>query len=95
MPVTENFWTWDHCLHGGDDFELSALLVLSILCLVLVLLKHGKQGVDLLFANCCLLAFIFNHRRLVRTPMHGAFLILLAEWVPTPDLAINSLPLQI
>jgi hypothetical protein len=94
MPVTEHFWTWDHCLHGGDDFEMSALLILSILCLVLVLLKHGKQGIDSLFANWCLLAFIFDQHRLVRTPMRGAFLILLAERAPIPDLAI-CLPLQI
>ena len=95
MPVTQHIWTWDHFLHGGQDFELNTLFVLSILCLVLVLLKHGKQSIDSLFANWCLLAFIFNHRRLVRTPMRGAFLILLAERVPSPDLAIYNLPLQI
>jgi hypothetical protein len=95
MPVTEHFWTWDHCLRGGDDFELCALLVLSILCLVLVLSKHGRQGVYSLFANWCLLAFIFNQRQLVRAPMRGIFLILLEERFPSRDLAMYSLPLQI
>jgi hypothetical protein len=95
MPVTQHLWAWDHFLHGGQDFELSTLVVLSFLCLVLVLSKHGEQCIDLLFANRCLLAFIFNHRRWVRTPIRGAFLIQLAERVPSPDLAIYNLSLQI
>ena len=95
MPVTQHLWTWDHFLHGGQDFELSTLFVLSFLCLVLVLSKHGKQCIDSLFANWSLPAFIFNHRRLVRSPMRGAFVIRLAERVPSPDLAIYNLPLQI
>lgn len=95
MPVTQHFWTWDHFLHGGQDFELGALLVLLILCLALVLPRHGKQCVDSLFANWCDLAFIFKHRQLVRTPLRRAFSILLAERVPSPALAVYSLPLQI
>jgi hypothetical protein len=95
MPVTQHLWIWDHFLHGGQDFELSTLLVLSILCLALVLSKHGKQCIDSLFAIWNLLVFIFDHGRLVRTPMQGAFWILRAERVPSPDLAINNLPLQI
>jgi hypothetical protein len=95
MPVTERLWTWDHFLHGGQDFELGALLVLSILCLALVLPRYGKQFVDSLFANWCHLAFIFKHRQLVRTPLLRAFSILLAERVPSPALAVYSLPLQI
>ena len=95
MPVTQHLWTWDRFLRGGQDFELTALLVLSIICLVLVLSKHGKQGIDSLFANWCRLALIFDYRRLVRTPARGAFLIQLAERVPSPDPAICNLPLQI
>ena len=95
MPVTQHLWTWDRFLHGGQDFELSTLLVLSFLCLALVLSKHGKHCIDSLFANWRLFAFVFNHRRLVRTPMRGAFSIRLAERVPRPDLAIHTLPLQI
>jgi hypothetical protein len=94
MPVTQYLWTWDHFLHDGQDFELSTLFVLSILCLGHVLSKHGKQSIDSLFGNWCLQAFIFNHRRLVRTPMRGTFLIRLAERVPSPDLAIYNLPLR-
>ncbi len=84
MPVTQHLWTWDHFLRGGQDFELSTLFVLSILCLVLVLSEHGKQSVDSLFAIWRIVAFIFNHRRLVRTPMREAFLIRLAERIPRP-----------
>ena len=95
MPVTQHLWTWDHFLRGGQDFELTALLVLSILCLVLVLSRHGKQCLDLLFANWSRLASIFNRRWLLRAPVRGAFLIPLTERVPSPDPAICNLPLQI
>lgn len=48
MPLTQHYWTWDRFLHGGQDFELGSLMVLSVLGLVLVLSKHGKQRMELL-----------------------------------------------
>jgi hypothetical protein len=45
MPFTQHFWTWDRCLHGGQDFETSALVILSALNLVLVLTRNCKQNV--------------------------------------------------
>ena len=95
MPVTQHLWTWDHFLHGGQDFELNTLFILSILCLAQVLLKHGKHCIDSLFAIWNLLVFIFDGSQLVRTPTQGAFWILREERIPRPDLAINNLPLQI
>ena len=46
MPLTQYFWTWDRFLHGGQDFELGALMVLTNLSLALVLAmicRRGKQ----------------------------------------------------
>src|SRR5665213_889671 len=84
MPVTERLWTWDHFLQGGKDFELGTILVLSFLCLVLVLSKHGKQCVDSLFANGCHLAFISNHSHFVRVTLAGAVSASSKERVPSP-----------
>jgi hypothetical protein len=45
MPITQHLWTWDHFLHGGQDFETSALMILTALNLVLVLAGCCKQNV--------------------------------------------------
>ena len=95
MPLTERLWTWDHFLHGGQDFEMSTILVLSFLCLVLVLSKHGKQGVDSLFANWCHLVFISHHHHFVRDAIAGAVSPSGKERVPSPVLSKNNIPLQI
>jgi len=57
MPITEHFWTWDHFLETGRDFELGTLLVLMLLCLVLVLSKQRKQCVESFLSLCHILAF--------------------------------------
>jgi hypothetical protein len=95
MPVTERLWTWDHFLQGGKDFELNAILVLLFLCLVLVLSKHGKQGVDSLFAHWCHLVFISDLRHSARIALAGAALASSKGRAPSPVLSMNSLPLQI
>lgn len=50
MPLTQYLWAWDRFMHGGQDFELGALMVLTVLCLALVLPKHCKHYVYLLLA---------------------------------------------
>jgi hypothetical protein len=50
MPLTQYLWTWDNFMHGGQDFEFGALMVLTLLCLALVLPRHCKQYVQVLFA---------------------------------------------
>ena len=44
-PWTEYYWDFDNFLHGGQDFEFGLLATITVLCLVLVLLQHSKQGV--------------------------------------------------
>ena len=56
MPVTQHLWTWDHFLHGGRDFELGVLMVLSLLSLALVLAKASKQCIQAFFCPCCSVA---------------------------------------
>lgn len=50
MPFTQHLWTWDRFLHGGQDFESGALLILASLCLALVMVKCCKRSVELLLA---------------------------------------------
>jgi hypothetical protein len=46
-PLTQQVWTWDRFLHGGQDFESSLLILLVSFCLLLLLAQHFKQAVDL------------------------------------------------
>jgi hypothetical protein len=50
MPITQHLWTWDRFLHGGQDFETNALLILTALNLVLVLIECCKRNVGKLLA---------------------------------------------
>jgi hypothetical protein len=43
MPLTQYFWTWDHFLRGGMDFESSLLFLVICLHLLLVLRNHRRQ----------------------------------------------------
>src|ERR1700757_4884805 len=49
-PLTQQVWTWDRFLHGGQDFESSLLVLLVSLCLLLLLAQHFKQAVPLALA---------------------------------------------
>ena len=97
MPFTQHFWTWDRFLHGGQDFESTTLLVLIVLSLVMVLCKHGKQCVDLLFAQERFLGFRFN----ASGRNSSGISLLRAQWAlqieprPSPASGIYSIPLQI
>jgi hypothetical protein len=60
MPWTEYFWHFDGFLHGGQDFELGILSVLTIFSLVLVLLQQRRQDVALLLIVQRWLSLIFE-----------------------------------
>ena len=42
-PLTQNLWTWDHFLHGGQDFEAGSFLILISFCLVIVLARSCRS----------------------------------------------------
>lgn len=48
MPVTQQLWTFDGFLHGGEDFELGLFMIVVCICLALLRAEHGRQGVGLL-----------------------------------------------
>lgn len=43
---TEHYWTWDHFLRGGQDFELSLLALLAFFCLILVFAQYFRRRVS-------------------------------------------------
>jgi len=48
MPVTQGLWTWDKFLHGGQDFELGLLIIVTCLCLILLCTEQSKHSLGLL-----------------------------------------------
>jgi hypothetical protein len=50
MPITEHLWTFDRFLLGGPDLELGLFALISILCLVVVISRHRRQGLAVLLA---------------------------------------------
>ena len=95
MLLTERIWTWDHFLQGGQDFEFTALAILTTLCLVLVLAQHCKQSVDLLLAARHLFSLICHDCVLAKTTRSDTCSTFRNERVSSPVLGMCSLPLQI
>lgn len=95
MPITEHLWTWDRFLRGGEDFELSALLVLSVLCLVLVLTKQCQQRVQSSLTTGWVAALQFMKRVALGIGLAGEVLVLAAAPGSDPATGRNGFPLQI
>jgi hypothetical protein len=91
MPLTQYLWSWDRFMHGGQDFELGALMVLTLLCLALVLPRLCKQSVQSLVARSCTARRILSSLRTALSA--GRFLI--SPPVPSATLAEYNIPLQI
>ena len=56
MPLTQHLWTWDRFLHGGQDFELTVLMILTMLSMVLVISQRCRRCIDRLAAQRYLVA---------------------------------------
>ena len=92
-PLTQNLWSWDRFLHGGQDFETGAFLILISLCLVIVLAGACKLCFERMLG--ALRAFAF-----VGAPVHGAAasitgLPAFARTNGVPAGALYNFPLQI
>jgi hypothetical protein len=90
-PITQEIWTWDRFLHGGQDFESGILLVLLSLCLVLLLAQHFKRVADLALADWSLKARARNRPAVSRPAPISQF----AEDLPPPPARNYRLPLTI
>lgn len=94
MPLTQDIWTWDRFLRGGQDFEAWTFTIVIILCLAVLLSQLCKRRLDLLFAVCRMLAFAFKHGELQGRPAVGANVIFRLERVKGASID-NSFPLKI
>jgi len=90
-PLTQEVWTWDRFLRGGQDFESGVLLVLVSLCLVLLLAQLITGAADLVPAALSLSECACN-RPAVQPP--GA-ISHSAEDLPPPLARNYRLPLTI
>jgi hypothetical protein len=95
-PWTEYYWDFDNFLHGGQDFEFGLLATITVLCLILVLLQHNKQGVTFWFALRRWLSVSLPH------PDHASprlsFRLVVASYagpLPDPKSGSYDLPLLI
>ena len=50
MPITQDLWTWDKFLHGGQDFEIGMLIIVTCLCLTLLRAEQSRCDLDFLLA---------------------------------------------
>lgn len=94
-PLTQQLWTWDRFLHGGQDFELAVLTMLTFYCLVVVLSNSCRLCVQSLFAPCPLLEGNSDERESAAISLHGTLKIFQSEAPAGPASRIFSIPLQI
>jgi hypothetical protein len=96
MPWTEYFWHFDKFPYGGQDFELSVLLIVTIFGLVLVLLLHCKKSVIFIFALRRWLSPVFQDAgSAVPDSFASLFAVLHAPPLPSPALSMYNLPTQV
>lgn len=94
-PLTQHLWTWDHFLHGGQDFELHTLVILTFLCLVLVLCKQLKWSADVLLEGWLTLQHGSRAVLLSQNSANGTLVRLRLIPVAAPASPGSCTPLQI
>ena len=96
MPWTEYFWSFDKFLRGGQDFELGLLSLAALLCLVVVLLQHGRQNVSFLLATRRWLSFVSRDpESLSIRSLYGVNAALFADPPASAGLCTYNLPIQV
>jgi hypothetical protein len=95
MPITQHLWTWDGFLHGGQDFETGAFLILSTFCLVLVLARSCKAILECLLTRLRILGVIPRARQRATFRLSGGVIALLHWLAIGSRFSAISVPLQI
>ena len=93
MPLTQKIWTWDHFLHGGQDFESVTLAIVVILCFTVLLSQLCKRRIESFFAACRLLVSALSWRELAAVSLVGATVN--SRLKPATGAAIGRFPLRI
>jgi hypothetical protein len=93
LPLTQHLWTWDRFLHGGQDFETGAFLILVSLCLVIVMVRASKSAILRMFVS------LRMHSVRPASAMPATFLIVAfpcaQHAAEQPSGAVYCLPMQI
>lgn len=95
MPLTQDIWTWDHFLRGGQDFETGMLTIVMILCLAVLLSQLTKRNIYLLLTVRRVLALTLDRGEIPGRYLVWAFPTFRIEWVNGATKDKHSLPLQI
>ena len=94
-PLTQDIWTWDHFLRGGQDFETGMLSILIVLCLAVLLTQTCKRQLDSLLTRYRALAYAFRHGELPGVSIVKAFSVFRVERVRGAAIDSYTLPLKI
>ena len=95
MPITQHLWSWDQFLHGGQDFELGLLMVVTCVCFVLLRTQHCRQNLGLLLAIGTFLLLLLQQRERVRLIRFGQLAADADDPLLSSSLSSRSLPLLI
>lgn len=95
MPLTQHIWTWDRFLHGGRDFELGLLMIVSCLCLVLLQAQRCRQLIGFLLTIRTHLLVVMRRREWSSLWQFGPFSVRLHDLLSTSPSGSRSLPLLI
>lgn len=95
MPLTQYIWSFDNFLHGGQDFELGLLMVVTCLCFVLLRAQHCRQRMEWLLAIGTLLLRVFQQRDWSRMVEFARLSCALEGPLPGSPSEFCSLPLLI
>lgn len=93
MPFTQGLWSWDKFLHGGQDFELGLLIIITCLCFVLLRVQQSERCHKLFV----LIRSLLNDRRCsaANLVMRGNPFAHRSQIPPQLSSAAFNLPLQI
>jgi hypothetical protein len=95
MPITQHLWTWDKFLHGGHDFELNMLMIVTCICFVLLRTQYGRQWLHLLLAIGAALLIIMQRRDRCGLAACLSWLVARHKLLPDDPASFQTLPLLI
>jgi hypothetical protein len=94
MPFTEHFWTFDRLGRGGQDFELGVLAFISLLGLILLLARHTRQGVSVVFSLKRWRSLIFEQMKF-RLPILGRYDLSMSLCRASGSSSLDTLQIQL
>lgn len=95
MPITQHLWTWDQFLHGGRDFEMTLLIVVTCFCFMLLRAQNSRQSLGRLLSIGSSLLHIHSDTRQCTGDDSAHRSTAGGPPLPANSLELRSLPLLI